>query len=1500
MAIEVKAPNPWPTGHFVIFLAGAIDMGAAKDWQSEIAKALAEFDVVILNPRRDDWDSTWDQTASDPQFREQVLWEQKGLDEADFRTFVFLDDSKAPITLLELGEHIGEPGAVLCEPEFYRKGNVDISSALNKMPVFESLDALIGHIAIMLEQKGLKKAKTAAAKPNFAGFTAAWRKLTKPSGGADTDVRVWEDTVTIDLHHVDDAIYINKIESNERRSGNASRALRAICNLADRFHTPIELSAYSDEGDNSLSDSALIAWYERNGFVRDPDPNPLDYMRRAPHGSSKSASAAGCNWLNTSAKTVRLKDLESDFEDFNVLLFQLIEDNNKGKVDWNKQVPVHYMPIAKAMKDVAPWGMAGDDGDERGEPHIAELMKSMQSGMLLPPAVTDEKGDIIDGRHRIHAASRLGVKQIPFIRLDEIQKAPTKKPAKVASREDLDILKSELTLTPAQQGEELARSYDRDFREFIKDQHPELEEHLPTDEDDYLDDYSAFPADVLTEFREEYGPQYAQYPDAPTFLTVEFERDVNDEWLVHFTDHATAIAAQGFKYGMDDPRTLALTTHFTDKAKQRGGYNFAFSTAQPSYYLNGKKYGRDCVVFKASGIMTFHYGDNEPQVIFWGADAHDIVPVIQDSNSGYWTLYDGDGNVLFESGKLGEAIDWVEENYEFYHAMEQGETDLMRQWRERIVEIKQDIENQKYFIKKRPNGAADEEQKQELAELEAELKEAEQAYQALLPKKGMPVAASAKVADIAGSSAAVMDEESESSSETEAAKRSANLLAKKTAVVTPNPFYQALKALTPQMAAAAQKIYDEWEQGDEDDDFGGGGICDAIAQEISSIIVGNIADVELIDGGQDGDDHAWVIAGLDGKAYGVDIAPGVYETGSGYSWTKRPGVTFDASDVDIFAIPYKDAFGEGTSITAATQPVGPPSSGFQPWFHGDNSETPEYSPVKRPVTESGEFLKWFGDSKVRDEHNDPLTCFHATSHEGKMFSNRGKGYGQFGHWFDTAPHSTERYLGGDLPSDQPNMIPVFLSIHNPKVFPDTESFKDAVNGKFGPNVPARAQKLRTDLKKQGYDGALINNASRGGVDYWVAFDTKQIKSAIGNSGEFSTTDKSIMASIETPAVMAAELSKTSAKLQVYRGEGPASQKNGKFWTTDPEFAVQFTRQGLHSELRRATIDDSVIYRADPLPYGGDPDQMDEAIEKARAEGFKAIWCSEGNGEPESIYVFNRAALHSAYGRAASKNPWLRRTEPGYYEGEFAGQRIVIYKGVYRGPDGGRAIGWTLKVDGRSVEDGLPSLKDALYLLTQFHSKPKQATVAKCGSCGCPWSEHYHLPDFSCKNEPGCGCKGWSDKKTAKVAASRERVIREAQQYANQFEEGHPAHVDPEQLEWVDESAFDLHKIAGFDTDASDWKWLVRDVWDRAKEGNSLDEAKKYYDAMKQAVKDGTMEPIIVVEGTDGKFYIWDGNHRVALAHELHVDKLPAWVGFQPKPATKTVSEGEAEPLEASR
>ncbi|PVM90027.1 nucleoside 2-deoxyribosyltransferase domain-containing protein [Caulobacter endophyticus] len=149
----VTSPQALPAAHDRprVFLGGSIDMGKAVDWQSQMIAALADQDVVILNPRRPDWNPAWKPVADEPEFRRQVEWELAALESADVIVLYLTPGSQAPISLLEMGLHARTGKlVVLCPEGFWRKGNVDITAQKYGVRQVETLDALIAEVKARL------------------------------------------------------------------------------------------------------------------------------------------------------------------------------------------------------------------------------------------------------------------------------------------------------------------------------------------------------------------------------------------------------------------------------------------------------------------------------------------------------------------------------------------------------------------------------------------------------------------------------------------------------------------------------------------------------------------------------------------------------------------------------------------------------------------------------------------------------------------------------------------------------------------------------------------------------------------------------------------------------------------------------------------------------------------------------------------------------------------------------------------------------------------------------------------------------------------------------------------------------------------------------------------------------------------------------------------------------------------------------------------------------
>ena len=145
MAKEFRAPTQYPkdSSEPSIFLAGSIDMGAAIDWQKVLVENLQDLNIIFLNPRRVSWDNSWKQSITNPLFREQVEWELSALDHATYIAMFLSAQSKAPISLLELGLYASSGRLfVACENGFWRRGNVEVVCERYQIPLYSSLATL--------------------------------------------------------------------------------------------------------------------------------------------------------------------------------------------------------------------------------------------------------------------------------------------------------------------------------------------------------------------------------------------------------------------------------------------------------------------------------------------------------------------------------------------------------------------------------------------------------------------------------------------------------------------------------------------------------------------------------------------------------------------------------------------------------------------------------------------------------------------------------------------------------------------------------------------------------------------------------------------------------------------------------------------------------------------------------------------------------------------------------------------------------------------------------------------------------------------------------------------------------------------------------------------------------------------------------------------------------------------------------------------------------------
>jgi hypothetical protein len=168
------------------------------------------------------------------------------------------------------------------------------------------------------------------------------------------------------------------------------------------------------------------------------------------------------------------------------------------------------------------------------------------------------------------------------------------------------------------------------------------------------------------------------------------------------------------------------------------------------------------------------------------------------------------------------------------------------------------------------------------------------------------------------------------------------------------------------------------------------------------------------------------------------------------------------------------------------------------------------------------FKRWFKNSKVV-RNGKPLICYHGTPHQFTSFSvnHHGKhdaGYLGVGFYFTALPRIASIYSSK---TSNGQVMPVFLSIQKPLIL--TRANMDQEIGyvrvaNISMELQARgvpyekamikaAQEYRKELEKAGYDGIIDDTTND--MSQIVAFYPTQIKSAIGNNGNYDPRDPDI-------------------------------------------------------------------------------------------------------------------------------------------------------------------------------------------------------------------------------------------------------------------------------------------------------------------------------------------------------------------------------------------------------
>ena len=232
------------------------------------------------------------------------------------------------------------------------------------------------------------------------------------------------------------------------------------------------------------------------------------------------------------------------------------------------------------------------------------------------------------------------------------------------------------------------------------------------------------------------------------------------------------------------------------------------------------------------------------------------------------------------------------------------------------------------------------------------------------------------------------------------------------------------------------------------------------------------------------------------------------------------------------------------------------------------------APGKINQTDTEAFKRWFGDSAVVDSDGKPLRVFHGTASDitafdigrsGESTGNTGF-YGAGAYFSEDADYASGFSFWARRSDDQaPNVVPVYLSLKNPAYINITprsqaaseksrataekiistmiargtdQAVVDKLQGfvsenKFEPfmgtlyNALGGGTGTTALLKEAGFDGVTIYGGISGKekLAEAVAFDPTQIKSAIGNNGDFDQSNPDIRYNVADEGWSVAEPSK---------------------------------------------------------------------------------------------------------------------------------------------------------------------------------------------------------------------------------------------------------------------------------------------------------------------------------------------------------------------------------------
>ena len=209
----------------------------------------------------------------------------------------------------------------------------------------------------------------------------------------------------------------------------------------------------------------------------------------------------------------------------------------------------------------------------------------------------------------------------------------------------------------------------------------------------------------------------------------------------------------------------------------------------------------------------------------------------------------------------------------------------------------------------------------------------------------------------------------------------------------------------------------------------------------------------------------------------------------------RLGINLNLNENDMVALANRmiqQQIAEPTSVENVRAQL----QGTDQWMKAPNGQPTNLTEQQWLQVRTPEFKQWFGDwenspetaSKVVDENGEPQVVYHGTSSQFTRFKLGGGLLGR-GVYLTDRYEEAQNYAGSRSQDNEGTVMPLFANI--PEMFnSNSKTTREQIVGAM----------------QDGFNGIRHQFND---MDYLVAFNPEQVKSAVGNTGLFSSQDTDI-------------------------------------------------------------------------------------------------------------------------------------------------------------------------------------------------------------------------------------------------------------------------------------------------------------------------------------------------------------------------------------------------------